>query len=435
MKSVMFYTLGCKLNQSESEALVSKFETEGFFISKRDDTPDLIIVNTCTVTSKAEQKARRMLRKFLRDFENAVIVVTGCYAQLNKQDLEAIDERLIVVSMMDKPKLLVLAKRIKSACFDNGDLSFVVRDFIENGVVEDDKFDYNPDVFSSRSRAFVKVQDGCNNRCSYCRVPLARGNSDSLDFNLALSRCLELEKVGFNELVITGVNICQYSSNGNDLCDLIETLSNNLSRAKIRVSSIEPDYIDDRFARVLGRDNVCPHFHLPLQSGSSSVLKRMFRKYSASQAELACSLLRRYSKNPFLAFDVITGFDGESDEEFDETVAFLERVRPSFLHVFPFSPRVGTASSKPKNPVAERVRDERAELLRKMSDCFFDNYKEESRGRELTAIVENRLDGLGYNVLTENYLKATLRTSSTLKRRDIVKVFFDETIDNFSKIF
>ena len=400
---VCVYTLGCRLNQCESEAICDSFLKEGYEIVKENDEASLYIVNTCTVTSKAEQKARRMIRIFSKKGE--AVVVTGCYAQMNEKEIKSLSDNIICIPLVKKASLLDLAKHIKTSLVANISLFDSVSSFAE---VETSPFSYNAQSFSYHSRAYLKIQEGCDNECAYCRVHIARGKSQFLDPNEVIARAFELERSGFREIVLTGVNLTMYDHDGEGLGGVLLRLLPKLSlNTRLRLSSMEPDHIDEKLIEACSDVRMHPHFHIPLQSASDKVLKRVNRKYSASHLEWVISNLRAVKDDPFIACDVITGLPGEEEEDFEITRRFLEEKQFAALHVFPFSPRPDTPLMNAKDRVEERVRDERALILRELSNKLSDAYITRQIGKKSEVLLESRKNGAFYGT-TGNYLKVKI---------------------------
>lgn len=432
---VASYTLGCKLNQCESEALAHAFLSRGFFVVAPNENPDLVIVNTCTVTSKAEQKARRILKKIAEEAPGAALVVTGCYAQMAREEIQKTLPGAWVVSMTQKANLADLPLFLETDCPAGEPLAVSLRRFFLGADGKSDPFAFESAPGLYHVRSFVKIQDGCDNACRYCRVRLARGKSVSLPFEEALRRITAAEAAGAAEIVLSGVNLSQYRDGASDLSDLIEEAVQRLTSARIRLSSLEPDFVDEKLVRAVSHPKVCPHFHLALQSGSSAVLARMGRHYDAERAAEAVRLLRNAKEDPFLAADVITGFDGESDDEFLETERFITENAFHALHVFPFSPRPGTEAAVPKHPVAQRIRDERAAVLRKRSQCASEAYRQKWASKPADVIVEEcvPLKGGGFlcEGLSERYLRYRFESPVERKKGSCLRNFFAESVDIF----
>jgi threonylcarbamoyladenosine tRNA methylthiotransferase MtaB len=446
--AVAVYTLGCKLNQLESESIAGAFRAAGFSILPWNETiragdvpgePGILVINTCTVTSHSEQKARRVIRKALRDFPRSCILVTGCYAQVDAGALEQLEgeggipagpgKRLFVIPGGLKGDILDLPPFLAAKKPPDGPPEAVLRELgvlvgswaaglcRENGPPASasggDSFRFSPASFSFHSRAFLKVQDGCDNRCAYCRVSIARGKSRSLGAAEALAALKGLEAKGFGEAVLTGVNLSQYRSplsGAADLPGLLEYLLEGTERIRIRLSSIEPGVFSPRFIRAVSHERVRPHFHLSLQSGSDPVLKRMGRVYRAAEAMEGIARLRAAREDPFLACDIIAGFPGESAGEFEKTWEFCCRAGFAWIHAFPFSPRPGTPARDFPDPVSEREAGQRAEKLGSLARRSRREYVSRWMGREAEFVSEaarknqKKKPGLIPGI-TDNYLR------------------------------
>ncbi|MDR1863144.1 MAG: tRNA (N(6)-L-threonylcarbamoyladenosine(37)-C(2))-methylthiotransferase MtaB [Treponema sp.] len=434
------YTLGCKLNQLESESIADAFRQAGFSIIPWNETfqagdapgePDILIINTCTVTSHSEQKARRVIRKALRDFPRARLVVTGCYAQVDAAALESLgdeegiaagpgaEKRLFVIPgdfkdrILDLPRFLAVktppggSSREPGALIESWALGASVT---AGGDRAEGSFRFSPGGFSFHSRAFLKIQDGCDNRCAYCRVSIARGKSRSLGAAEVLAALRDLEARGFGEAVLTGVNLSQYKSAASgvsDLSALLEYLLEGTERIRIRLSSIEPGVFSPRFIRALSHERVRPHFHLSLQSGSDAVLKRMGRAYSAGEAMEGIEQIKSARDDPFLACDIIAGFPGETAGEFEKTREFCRLAGFAGIHAFPFSPRPGTAAWNFKDRVSEREAGQRVGSLGSLARCSRKEYVNRWMGREVEFVAEaERGKTPGFIPgITDNYLR------------------------------
>ena len=398
---VFIYTLGCRVNQCESEAIAESFAKAGHSVLKSHEEADLAIVNTCTVTSKAEQKARREIRLFSK---TAPVLVTGCYAQVNPKEIEDLADNVVVLPLMRKPELLGLASLIDA--HKNLDVLSQLKEFAkERREGYGGLFDFAPSQFSYHSRSYLKIQDGCDNNCGFCRVHIARGPSYSLDSELVVQRALEIEKQGYHEIVLTGVNLTMYDHRNRGLGGLLEKLLAALGPdMRFRLSSLEPDHLDDLLLEQLKDPRMQPYFHIPIQSAADKVIKRINRTYDSNHLEYVISKLREIKDDPFLACDIITGLPGEGDEEFEISRSFLERHGFALMHVFPFSPRPDTALYRAKDRVPENIRDERALVLRNLSAKLNKAYTERQVGKEAEIILEGRRTGRWHG-LTGNYLK------------------------------
>lgn len=395
--NVYIYTLGCRLNQAESEAVAERFQNAGFTLSSWSSA-DIVIVNSCTVTAKAEQKARRMIRRFA---ERSEVIVTGCYAELEKDEVLSLSDKVTVFSLKEKASLLSLPEHIRTALSAGMSAHEAIVSFTERS---DDLFAFDASSFQYHSRAYLKVQDGCDNSCGYCRTTIARGPAVSLPAEEAVRRALEIEAKGFHEIMLTGVNLTMYDHDGEGLGGLVEKLLAALGDGmRLRLSSMEPDHVDERLLDTLSDHRMQPHFHIPIQSASAKVLERASRRYSIEHVEHIIERMRASKDDPFIACDVIAGLPGEGDREFMETYDFLDRNGFAAMHVFPYSPRPGTPLYGARDRAEERVRDERAEKLRELSARHSQEYIKRQMGKRLEILVENGSEGT-----TGNYLKGSV---------------------------
>lgn len=397
--NLFVYTLGCRVNQCESEAIAQSFEKSGWRILKSVTDADLVIINTCTVTGKAEQKGRRMIRLFAKV---CPVVVTGCYAD---ECLTDISDNIVIIPISRKPDLLKLPSYIEG----NDILSSLKAFASEKNRPLYSEFDYAATGFSYHCRSYLKIQDGCDNNCGFCRTHIARGKSSFLKPEIAVQRALEIEKAGYHEIILTGVNLTMYDHDGEGLGGLLEKMLEVLGPdIRIRLSSMEPDHIDDRLINCLKDYRMQPYFHIPVQSASDKVIKRANRHYSNEHLEYVVKRIRQIKDDPLLACDLITGLPSEEEEDFEITKRFLKENGFSLFHVFPFSPRPDTELFKAKDRVCESVRDKRAEELRKISNQSYRTYVERQIGKENEVILEDYKDGLWYG-LTGNYIRVRVQ--------------------------
>lgn len=372
------------------------------------------MINTCTVTCRADHKARALIRSLARSRSRSLLIVTGCSAELNRGELSSLGENVLVVPQSQKASLLDLPKilgprrdeqrGVEKTAREISPAVTAPRDTFPAVMAPGDIFRLTASAQSFRTRAYLKVQDGCDSRCSYCRVPLARGASASLNPGEALRRALELEEQGYREVVLTGVNIASYNAEGAALHQLLRLLLDKTRRIRFRLSSLEPEHITEALGAVIGSERVCPHFHIPVQSGSDSVLARMNRRSRSARIRQAVSLLRSSKEDPFLAADVITGFPGETEADFADTRNLLNEISFAALHVFPFSPRPGTAASGFKPAVPEHVRHQRARELRALGRQSASSYAHSWVGRDVEVLLEGREGARAWGV-SGNYLK------------------------------
>ena len=385
-KKIHIETLGCRLNQIESESVASFFSDDGFSVvmksitskDKEDSSCVLCVVNTCTVTAKAEQKARRIIRLLLKKYFNAIVVVTGCYAQVNKEEIAAIDNRIVVLPGRVKSRLSdvpsIVTKVLEESSDDAKLIQQKIKSHLEKEVLfkpvtdtSENPFKLATDTFLHHSRSSIKIQDGCNYRCSYCEICIARGKSVSLPVKDVLMQVNKLIASGQKEIVITTVNIAQYQSEYNGktvgIADLLEILLNETKGVSFRFSSLYPQIVDERLCELIKDERVRPHFHLSVQSGSDDVLLNMNRPYKAQAVIDACRRLKEAKGNPFLACDIIAGFPGETDEDFNATMKLVKDCGFTWVHAFPFSPRPNTKAYTMKPKVPEFVTGKRVDEL------------------------------------------------------------------------
>lgn len=442
METVHFETLGCKLNQIETESLANAFESAGFRVDREGDvalredvssigsiylpvgiqtsinkikkSPVLCVVNTCTVTGKAEQKARRLIRLLLGKYPDAPVLVTGCYAEVEHDAISAIDPRVVVYPGKRKGELSELPAWLSNRVLHHPEepLILAIRSFcarsIPSGDVGASTFNLSTDNFLFHSRASIKIQDGCNNKCAYCRIRIARGGAVSLDPGEVIDRIRKIGEAGWNEVILAGVNLSQYRSADGDFADLLERILKETDRIAIRISSLYPERIDDAILPFLADVRIRPHFHLSVQSGSDRILTAMHRPYTAETVYRAAERLRSVRENPFLACDIITGFPGETDEDFQLTLEMCRKIGFAWIHAFPFSARPGTEAWSMKPRVPERIAGERVHILTALAEENHRRYYDSWIGRVLPAIAEKGPDGKNVTAVTENYLSVML---------------------------
>ncbi|MDR2304831.1 MAG: tRNA (N(6)-L-threonylcarbamoyladenosine(37)-C(2))-methylthiotransferase MtaB [Treponema sp.] len=449
------YTLGCKLNQLESEALAGAFAAAGFRVlsrseGTREEAADIAAVNTCTVTGKAEQKARRVIRKLLRDCPSSCVLVTGCYAELDRKELERLavengalsktgERRLFIIPGSRKRVLQALAAFFASTRLENRqELPSLIQSWMDkhegNRETRDqDEPDWsNPQGSFFRSRAFIKIQDGCDKHCTFCRVRLARGRSVSLEAGEALVRLRDLEARGLGEAVLTGVNIGLYRADAGktelNMAGLLKFLLEGTAGIALRLSSLEPDEMAEDLFEILRSTRIRSHFHISVQSGSAAILKRMGRNYGPETVEAAAARLRELRDDPFLACDIITGFPGEEERDFEETFELCRRIGFAWIHAFPYSPRPGTAAASMKPVVSEREAGKRVTALMELARQGRAAYVQRWLGRSVEAVCESGEDSGFFRAVSENYLRL-LCTSAPGEERPLPGRAFTCRID------
>ena len=454
MSEIHIETLGCRLNQIESEAMARFFTDcnfsvtmEGLSSSSETDNQTLIsIINTCTVTQKAEQKARRLIRLMLKKFPHSVVIVTGCYAQLSKKEIEAIDSRICVIggqikSRLSKVPSMLIDFKKNNKWETEAFIKKINNDITDSPVLKpgfpEDSFKLSATSFLSHSRPSLKIQDGCNNNCSFCAIHIARGHSVSLDVQTIINRVLELEEKGYGEVVLTTVNIGQYKGAYKDsycnFTQLLALLLENTNKIHFRISSLYPDVVDEEFCKVITNERVQPHFHISVQSGSHQILQQMNRPYSVESVEEACARLKKARKNPFLACDIITGFPGETDSDFEMTMDLCRKCDFAWVHAFPYSERPGTAAAVMKHKVPQSVSGERAKRITEWAILQKIKYVESFLESEHDAVVEtvknplifNTAAGKGryiYHAVTENFIHCEIVTEKQVVPNQTVRL-------------
>lgn len=457
MNTVVIETLGCRLNQIESEAaghffVENQFNVEMFPLTSQTSENFevcMAILNTCAVTQKAEQKARRIIRLMLKKFPNATILVTGCYAQLSKDEILKIDERICVIGGQIKSRIEKIPNLLKESISKENwnpinfakdvqsqiaDKKILKKDFPEEA------FKLSTSSLLTHSRPSLKIQDGCNSNCSYCTIHFARGHSVSIDVQTAISRVLELESLGNSEVVLTTVNIAQYKGRWKDgFCNfsqLLEILIEKTKFINFRISSLYPEVVTDEFCRIISSPRVRPHFHISVQSGSDKILGLMNRAYNSQNVIDACNKLKIAKKNPFIACDIITGFPGETEDDFNQTMQLCKICDFSWVHAFPFSERPGTLAVKLKNKVPQSISTERAKKITSWAIQQKINYINQYKGIELSAILETKKTPLViaknlsvYHLMTENFIHCRLQSDINLDLKKSVKIKILRALD------
>ncbi|MFU0827893.1 MAG: tRNA (N(6)-L-threonylcarbamoyladenosine(37)-C(2))-methylthiotransferase MtaB [Lachnoclostridium sp.] len=435
-KTVAFLTLGCKVNSYETEAMQKIFEDAGYKVVDFETPSDVYVVNTCTVTNIADRKSRQMLHKARKMNENAVVVAVGCYAQTAGETLKE-DEAVDIVIGNNKKKdiIRILNEYYNSLQSDrNGkrdeeNSSKVKLSFTNQINSETEYEDLSIESFTEKNRAYIKIQDGCNQFCSYCIIPYARGRVRSRKMDFVINEVENLVSKGYKEIVLTGIHLSSYgidfdNQGKNHLLELIVTLSHIDGLERIRLGSLEPRIITEEFVKTLSENKkICPHFHLSLQSGCDATLKRMNRKYTSQEYYEKCVLLREYFHNPAITTDVIVGFPGETEEEFQETYNFLKKVSFAQMHIFKYSVRKGTRAERMSGQVKDEIKTARSNQLLELGEELSAKYRSSFIGRIENILIEEdlRVDGETYQVgHNERYIKMAVKSDKNLSN-SIVK--------------
>ena len=404
-KKVAFVSLGCKVNQYETNAMSQEFIKAGYEVAEFTDIADIYIVNTCTVTNVADRKSRQMLRRVKEINPEAVLVATGCYVQVGKEEIEKIEDIDLIIGNNEKKDIVEI---IDNYCNE--------RNAIITDVMHQKEYvEFGTTTYTEKTRAVVKIQDGCDRFCSYCIIPYARGRVRSRKLSNVVAEVEQIVDKGIQEIVITGIHIASYGKDFNfeiTLIDLLEELNKVKGLKRIRLGSIEPTIITEEFVNRLAKlDKICDHFHLSLQSGCDETLKRMNRRYTCEEFENGTKLLRKAFPKAALTTDVIVGFPGETDEEFDKTYDFLKRIAFYKMHVFKYSQRKGTKAAVMPNQVDGTVKDERSKVLLKLSDENEEKYNSEYIGETVEVLFEEK-DGEFYKGHTTNYIEVWAKGES-----------------------
>ncbi|CAM3115519.1 tRNA (N(6)-L-threonylcarbamoyladenosine(37)-C(2))-methylthiotransferase MtaB [Paenibacillus lupini] len=413
MPSVAFYTLGCKVNFYDTEAIWQLFKNEGYEQVDFESTADVYLINTCTVTNTGDKKSRQIIRRAIRRNPDAVIAVTGCYAQTSPAEIMAIPGVDLVIGTQDREKIMTFVNQIH----DDRQPVNAVRNIMKTREFEE--LDV-PD-FNERTRAFLKIQEGCNNFCTFCIIPWSRGLSRSRDSKSVLEQAKQLVASGYKEIVLTGIHTGGYGDDMENyrLTDLLWDLDKIEGLERIRISSIEASQIDDAMIDVLKRsEKMCRHLHIPLQAGDTSVLKRMRRKYTTEEFAGKLKRIREAMPGVAITTDVIVGFPGETDEMFENGYKFMQEVGFSEMHVFPYSKRTGTPAARMEDQVDEEVKNERVHKLIDLSEKMQLAYAEQYVGAVLDVIPERDYKGapgtglvMGYS---DNYIQVIFEGTEAL---------------------
>lgn len=396
-QKVAFYTLGCKVNAYETNAMMNIFSTHGYEIVDFNNFADIYIVNTCTVTNMSDRKSRQILRRAKQKNPNSILCAVGCYAQVAKEELQKIDDIDIVLGTIEKKDIL---EKVKEYQMKKDKL------VLAENIMQLRPYDnYEGIAYSEHARVEIKIQDGCDRFCTYCIIPYARGPVRSRRPEEILNEIQKLVASGIQEIVITGIHISSYGKDFKDgkigLIELLEQINSISGLMRIRLGSLEPRIITEEFVgRLVKLEKICNHFHLSLQSGCDETLRRMNRKYTTDEFKQIVDLLRKKIPEVALTTDVIVGFPGETEEEFSQTVEFLQEIKFSKMHIFKYSKRKGTPAATYPNQVQDEKKEERSNILLAMSDKNEKEFAEQYIGKPINVLFENATEGH-----TTNYIK------------------------------
>ena len=400
---VAFSTLGCRVNVYESEAMAEKFIREGYEVVDASEAADVYVINTCTVTNMGDKKSRQIISRARRLNENATVAVVGCYSQIAPKEVSEIPGVDVVLGTRNKGDVVYYVNKAR----DEGKSQVHVE-----GVLKNRKFEeLNIEEYQDKTRAFLKIQDGCNRFCTYCIIPYSRGSVCSKDPKKVLEEVNKLAEHGFKEIILSGIHTASYGldlEGSVNLIDIIEEIEKVEGIERIRIGSIEPAFFTPEVIEKIKKfKKLCPHFHLSLQSGCDATLKRMNRRYTAQEYADSVKLLRETMPDVSITTDVIVGFPGETEEEFNETYEFLKNIKLTKTHVFKYSPRKGTKAADMQDQLDGSIKEKRSKLLIELSNKNEKEFIEKFIGKEMDALIEAEVKGKDgiYEGYTRNYIK------------------------------
>ena len=430
MKKVAFYTLGCKVNQYETEAMLEMFEKDGYEQVGSEDYADVYVINTCTVTHMSDRKSRQYIRRMKKKNPNAIIAVVGCYSQVSPEEILEIEEVNLVMGTNERRTIVDEIKKLEVVEGDKK--ASTVDDIMKVRAFEEIEISQS----NGRTRAFMKIQDGCDRFCTYCIIPYARGGKvRSRDMESIVNEAKTLAENGYEEVVLTGIHVASYGKDIKEtdikLLDVIKQINDIEGIERIRLSSVEPILFTDEFVEaVSAMDKVCPHYHLSLQSGCDETLKRMKRRYTTEEYKTIVDRLRAAIPNVSITTDVIVGFPGETNEEFDKTYEFLKDIELTHMHIFKYSPRKGTPAATMENQVDPSTKHERSEKLLQLNEENFKKFGQKMLDKEFNVLFEQKVGDNKFEGLTENYVKVIVESDKDLSEQ-ILKVKIKDVKNEF----
>lgn len=414
---VAFTTLGCRVNQYESEAMAEKFIKSGYEVVSFSDIADVYVVNTCTVTNMSDKKSRQMISRARRLNDKAVIAAVGCYTQIAPEKVSEIGDVDVILGTRNKGEIVYWVNRAR----EEKKQIVEVNDVLKNKVFEDLRIE----EYQDKTRAFLKIQDGCNNFCSYCLIPFARGAVCSKKPERVISEVKELAAHGFKEIILSGIDISSYGVDleGNyNLLTILQEIDKIDGIERVRIGSIGPEFFNYHIIKEIGKlKKLCPHFHLSLQSGCDETLKRMNRKYSVEQYKTIVNSLRDNIEDVSITTDIIVGFPGETEEEFNKTYEFLKEIKLAKMHIFKYSPRTGTKAASMKNQVDGTLKEIRSKMLIKLNEENEKEFMGRYIGRKMKVLYEQKTsEGIDmYEGYTPNYIKVLSKAEENVKEKII----------------
>ena len=412
---VAFSTLGCRVNTYESEAMAEKFVREGYEIVDFSEKADVYVINTCSVTNMGDKKSRQIIGKARRLNEEAIIAAVGCYSQIAPDEVSAIEGVDVVLGTRNKGDIVYYVNKAR----DEQKQQIQVAEVLKNKEFED----LSIADYQDKTRAFLKIQDGCNRFCAYCLIPYTRGAVCSKDFNKVMREIKDLASHGFKEIILSGIHTASYGVDLEEkvsVVDILEAIENIDGIERVRIGSIDPTFFtEDVVKRIVCLKKLCPQFHLSLQSGCDATLKRMNRRYSSKKYEEIVNLLRDKIKDVSITTDVIVGFPGETDEEFNETYEFLKRIKLTKTHIFKYSQRTGTKAYSMENQVDGTAKDKRSKILIELNKVNEENFIKSYIGKTLDVLFEEKYSKeenyyVGY---TKNYIRVIAKADCDISSK------------------
>nr|WP_207734764.1 tRNA (N(6)-L-threonylcarbamoyladenosine(37)-C(2))-methylthiotransferase MtaB [Romboutsia sp. 1001713B170207_170306_H8] len=430
VKKVAFYTLGCKVNQYETEAMLEMFKKDGYEQVGSEEYADVYVINTCTVTHMSDRKSRQYIRRMKKKNPNAIIAVVGCYSQVSPEEILEIEEVNLVMGTNERRTIVEEIKKLEESKGEKK--ASTVDDIMKVRAFEEIEISQS----NGRTRAFMKIQDGCDRFCTYCIIPYARGGKvRSRDIESIVNEAKTLAENGYKEVVLTGIHVASYGKDLREsnlkLLDVIKRINEIDGIERIRTSSVEPILFTDEFvSEVAKMKKVCPHYHLSLQSGCDETLKRMNRRYTTEEYKAIVNILREKIPNVAITTDVIVGFPGETNDEFNKTYDFLRDIELSQMHVFKYSPRKGTPASTMENQIDPQIKQFRSDQLIALSKTNFNKFAEKFIGSDMEVLFETNVVDNKYEGLTPNYIRVVVESNEDIHGK-ILKVKLTDIKDEY----
>lgn len=430
MKKVAFYTLGCKVNQYETDAMLEMFKKDGYEQVDSEDFADVYVINTCTVTHMSDRKSRQYIRRMKKKNPESIIAVVGCYSQVSPEEILEIEEVNLVMGTNERRQIVDEIKKLQS---NNVKKVSTVDDIMKVRAFEEIEISQT----NGKTRAFMKIQDGCDRFCTYCIIPYARGGKiRSRDLESIVTEATNLAKKGYKEIVLTGIHVASYGKDIKDedinLLTVIKKINEIDEIKRIRLSSVEPILFTKEFIEEVKKmPKLCPHYHLSLQSGCDETLKRMNRRYTTKEYKEIVNMIRDNIKDVAITTDVIVGFPGETNQEFENTYEYLKDLGLTQMHIFKYSPRKGTPACEMENQIDPQVKQLRSDRLLNLDRENFRNFANKYLEKEVEVLFEKGIDDTTYEGLTPNYIRVVVKSNNDIQgkilKTKIIKINDDYT--------